>query len=202
MKSSDASIRKTIMKQKRRVKRFTVKGKTVVFRHPCWGDIDGLMRHTNGLYKNSLKEPLWLPTRECSKLDIMDSLSTMLKREELGNSFQLVVEVDGRISGQGFIDLRKGQFGEGYASLGLNLAKSARRMGIGTRLMGTLVREAKRRKLHGILLDVAAANPAMKLYEKCGFKEVGRRPHYIKSNFGKEPFEKRPDLLTMVKMLD
>ena len=184
------------------VARFEVKGKTVVFRHPVWKDVDPFMEYMNGVYRESLEQPVWMPAAEIDRDKACDRVSALLKREALGRSHHLMVDVDGQLAGQGWIDMPTGQFGEGYATLGINLARAARRMGIGTRLMVMLEEEARRRKLHGIILDVADANPAMKLYEKCGFKEIGRRPHYISSNAGKEPFEKRPDLVQMLKKLD
>jgi len=55
-----------------------------------------------------------------------------------------------------------------------------RRIGIATKLMEVLVREAKKHGLKLIVLDVYENNyPARALYKKFGFKEVGRVPKAI-----------------------
>ena len=56
---------------------------------------------------------------------------------------------------------------------------SARRRGVGTALVMALIEEGKRRDLDVIMLEVRAANsPAIALYEKLGFVEVGRRKNF------------------------
>ena len=67
---------------------------------------------------------------------------------------------------------------EGYIS---NVAVSPkyRRLGIGEGLMRTLERRARERKLSFLTLEVRASNhAAVSLYEKCGYKTVGRRKNY------------------------
>ena len=62
---------------------------------------------------------------------------------------------------------------------------SARRCGVGTSLVKALIDEGKRRDLDVIMLEVRASNaPAIALYEKLGFVEVGRR-----RNFYSRPIE-------------
>lgn len=188
--------------QQQVVETFDVNGRTVAFRHPDWKDAKAFHAYANGLHRDALTQHIWMPTSELTEDKAMDSLATLLKKEALGRSFQVFVDVDGELSGHGWIDLHHGQFGEGYATLGVQLAPSIRRMGVGTRLMNVLIQAAKERGQRGIFLTVADANPALELYRKCGFKEVGRRPHYIGTLFGQQPFEERADLLQMLKVLD
>lgn len=63
----------------------------------------------------------------------------------------------------------------------MNLAvlPEARRRGIGERLVLDLVDALKAKEVHSLTLEVRASNEGAKaLYEKLGFAEVGRRPHY------------------------
>ena len=60
------------------------------------------------------------------------------------------------------------------------VAPAARRRGIGEALLARLVREGRGR-LAFLTLEVRAGNaPAIGLYEKLGFREVGRRKNYYR----------------------
>lgn len=67
---------------------------------------------------------------------------------------------------------------EGYIS---NVAVSPdfRRQGIGAALIAELTRRAGRLELAFLTLEARASNaPAIRLYEKMGFRQVGRRKRY------------------------
>jgi ribosomal-protein-alanine N-acetyltransferase len=56
------------------------------------------------------------------------------------------------------------------------VSPAARRQGVGNRLIGELVRQASEQQARLITLEVRASNrPAIALYEKLGFTEVGVR---------------------------
>ena len=58
----------------------------------------------------------------------------------------------------------------------------ARRAGIGERLILSLIEMLKDRGSRSLTLEVRASNtPAISLYEKLGFLQVGRRPNYYRS---------------------
>ena len=66
----------------------------------------------------------------------------------------------------------------------MNLAVSShyRRMGIGENLVSFLVEKLKEREVRSLTLEVRTSNaPAIALYEKTGFVQVGRRPGYYKN---------------------
>ena len=66
----------------------------------------------------------------------------------------------------------------------MNVAVSpdARRRGIGEKLILELVERLKERDSHCLTLEVRASNaPAIALYEKLGFTQVGRRPNYYRN---------------------
>ena len=58
-----------------------------------------------------------------------------------------------------------------------------RRQGIGEKLVNDLVAALKCRQSHCLTLEVRASNaPAIALYEKLGFAEIGRRKNYYRKN--------------------
>ena len=66
----------------------------------------------------------------------------------------------------------------------MNVAVTAdfRRRGIAESLVNALVAELKKLESHSLTLEVRASNtPAQALYEKLGFREVGRRPRYYQN---------------------
>jgi ribosomal-protein-alanine N-acetyltransferase len=58
-----------------------------------------------------------------------------------------------------------------------------RRRGIGERILRAAMRQAARQGAEMMTLEVRVSNDAARrLYEKLGFRVVGRRPHYYKDN--------------------
>ena len=59
---------------------------------------------------------------------------------------------------------------------------SYRRKGIAGELVNALVDALKMRQSHSLTLEVRASNdPAIGLYQKLGFAQVGRRPNYYRT---------------------
>ena len=57
-----------------------------------------------------------------------------------------------------------------------------RRQGVGEKLILSLVEKLKESGSHCLTLEVRASNaPAIALYEKLGFQEIGRRPKYYRN---------------------
>lgn len=69
-------------------------------------------------------------------------------------------------------------FDEGYIS-NVAVSPDCRRQGIGAALIAELTRRAGRLELAFLTLEARASNaPAIRLYEKMGFRQVGRRKRY------------------------
>lgn len=114
---------------------------------------------------------------ELEKICFSDPWSENSIASELDNplSFWLVAEDNGLIAGyvgsQSVLD----------AADMMNLAVSPdyRQQGIGQALVNELTQHLKQNKVIALLLEVRASNhPAISLYEKLGFVQVGRRPKY------------------------
>ena len=63
--------------------------------------------------------------------------------------------------------------------ISIGVAPNLRRNGIAEALVLTMEQELKKSSVVNVFLEVSEVNfPAKKLYEKCGFKPVGKRPKY------------------------
>ncbi len=114
---------------------------------------------------------------ELEKLCFSDPWSENSIASELNNSlsYWLVAEDNGKIAGyvgsQSVLD----------AADVMNLAVSPqyRQQGIGQALITALVEHLQENNVIVLLLEVRVSNaPAIALYEKMGFVQVGRRPKY------------------------
>ncbi len=92
-------------------------------------------------------------------------------------SYWLVAEIDGNVAGyvgsQSVLD--------GADMMNLAVAPEYRRQGIAEALVFALVDHLRQKKVIALLLEVRSSNqPAISLYEKLGFVQVGRRPNYYR----------------------
>lgn len=118
-----------------------------------------------------------LAIAELEKICFSDPWSENSIASELDNplSFWLVAEDNGKIAGyvgsQAVLD----------AADMMNLAVSPdyRQQGIGYALVNGLMQHLQQNNVIALLLEVRVSNtPAISLYEKLGFVQVGRRPKY------------------------
>lgn len=66
--------------------------------------------------------------------------------------------------------------------MNLAVSENFRRRGIGAELICELIKHLKNRGARCLTLEVRASNdPALALYNKMGFKQVGRRPGYYRN---------------------
>jgi ribosomal-protein-alanine N-acetyltransferase len=80
---------------------------------------------------------------------------------------------------QGFVIARV--VGEEWEIENIAVAGSARRRGLGTRLLGELLDLARAKRAAAVFLEVRESNLAARvLYQKWAFLESGRRPGYYK----------------------
>ena len=117
------------------------------------------------------------PIAEIEKLCFSDPWSVNSIGSELKNplSLWIVAEDNGKVAG--YVG---SQTVLGEADM-MNLAvhPDYRRQGIGEELVQQLIYRLKQQGSHILMLEVRASNaPAIALYEKLGFYQVGRRPNY------------------------
>ena len=101
-------------------------------------------------------------------------------------SAMLVADVDGNIAGNcalsGLGNKRRILH---RCSLGIALKKEFWNLGIGTELITYATELAKQIGYEQIELEVVSENDrAIHLYQKCGFCEIGKRPHALKYDDG------------------
>jgi len=86
----------------------------------------------------------------------------------------LVARVEGKVVGGASIHPKTDKHAH-IASYGVFIHKSYRNLGLGTTLTKEFIEIAKKRGLEILQLSVYATNKrAVRIYQKCGFKEAGR----------------------------
>lgn len=90
---------------------------------------------------------------------------------ELQGAFALIAEAGGFVLARVAADEAE--------ILSLAVAPTARRQGLGAALLAAAMAEARARGATAMFLEVAATNrPALALYARAGFREVGTRSNY------------------------
>lgn len=176
------------------VEEFEVDGREVVIRYPRMADAEDLLEHINSLVEEGAK----IARKE--KEDVEGEvawLADQLKNVEKEETVHLVVEYGGKVRGSGSVEKGNGRRSH-VGELGIGLHKEVRGKGIGTRLIKTLMNEAKKRPdVEIVILEVFKNNePAKGLYRKVGFEEAGRVGEGIRYK------DKKIDSITMQKNLD
>ena len=117
---------------------------------------------------------------ELEKLCFSDPWSENSVVSELKNKLALwlVAEEEGRVSGY----IGSQTCGDESDVMNVAVHPDFRRRGIAEALVNRLVEELKAIDSHSLTLEVRASNvPAISLYEKMGFSEVGRRKNYYRN---------------------
>ncbi|KYH39487.1 MAG: GCN5-related N-acetyltransferase [Candidatus Bathyarchaeota archaeon B63] len=95
----------------------------------------------------------------------------------------MVAEVEGRVIASSSITKRRFSCENHVGDVGIIIKSGYRDLGIGTEIMKTLIDQARRMGLEILTLTVFATNKrAIHVYEKVGFREVGRIPKAIYRN--------------------
>lgn len=165
------------MKSGKIIQQFTAKdGREVILRTPKWEDLDDLLEFISSLVDEGAEIMAYQkPTREQEAEWLGRKLASM----EIKKEFPLVAEVDGKVIANSEIRKYTGYISH-VCGLGIGIRDGYRDVGIGTRMMETLISQAKEWGLKLVKLSVFSTNErAIHVYEKVGFKEVGRYPNYI-----------------------
>jgi RimJ/RimL family protein N-acetyltransferase len=152
-------------------------GTAAWLRGPRWEDVDGLLSFINSLVEEDYIE-IAVDTKK-TREEELDWLSRQLVQIEKGEGVMCLAEVDGRVAGNTEITRRRGI--EAHVGvLGISVHRDFRDRGLGTALLETVLDEARSLGLRIVWLTVFATNDrARHVYEKVGFREVGRIPQAL-----------------------
>lgn len=149
-------------------------GQKVVFRTPKWEDVDDLLELINSLVEEGaeISRDAKIESRDAE----VDWLSRALASLEKDEVFYLVAEVNGKVVASSDIHTLRG-YEKHVGVIGIVIKKGFRDLRIGTRMMQTLVNEAKKQSLKVLTLSAFASNKrAIHVYEKIGFVQTGLIP--------------------------
>ena len=117
---------------------------------------------------------------DLEKICFSDPWSENSVASELKNKLALwlVAEEEGRVAGY----IGSQTCGDESDVMNVAVHPDFRRRGMAEALVKTLVAELKAMDSHCLTLEVRASNvPAIALYEKLGFSEIGRRKNYYRN---------------------
>ncbi len=155
----------------RSVLRRRIRGRAVLFRRPCWADLPEFYAMRREFHDDQI-----MATNEAvDPPKAARRLGELLARQAAGSARWLFLFVDGRLSGNGSVDLAAPL----YVTIGLALMKRARGLGLGRLMMELLERDALALGRRRLFLTVYRANTvAYELYKKLGYREVGSREEW------------------------
>jgi len=163
-------------------KLWTKNDQTVVLRSIRWEDLPSLVDFANSLVEDRDIDPdfgILLDRKQTLETEA-DFLGNWMAGVEKGEQVHVVADVDGKLVGNS--DVTRGKFNDEFyhGKLGIALRRDYRDLGIGAEMMKTLIDESRKLGLKTIELETFATNPrAIHVYEKVGFKQVGRIPKKI-----------------------
>ncbi len=148
-------------------------GREVILRVPDWGDVDDMLVLINSLVDEGASI---VHSRKVTREEEVDWLGKTLISVEKGDSIAVCAEVEGTIVASSGLSIRSG-IRDHTGEVGLIVRRDHRDLGIGTAIMETLVKWGREMGLELVVLGVFEGNDrARHVYEKLGFREVGRIP--------------------------
>jgi RimJ/RimL family protein N-acetyltransferase len=158
-------------------------GKKIILRAIRWEDLSQILEFANRLVEERDSNPdlgIILDRRQTLESEAR-WLGEKLASIELGNQVSVVAETEeGTLVGNSEVTRGSSSDEFHHGKLGISVLKEYRNQGIGLEMMKTLVQESQKAGLKTIELEVFANNPqAYHIYEKAGFKQVGRIPKKI-----------------------
>lgn len=150
----------------------TISDKSLIFRYPKPSDLRQMMRVINSLIKEHAQ--IARTTRVTYKEEkawLSDILKSIRKKE----SVVVVAELNGSYVGSCQVIRDSFDVSRHVGTLGIGLAKYARGLGIGKRLVEISLSESKKIGMRLVKLYVFDTNKTGRIfYKRLGFKEAGR----------------------------
>ena len=171
-------------------------GETCLLRRAEESDAKMLIRYLKTVWGETrylMREP------DDISLTVEKERRILRERSESDTGLMLLAEVDGKHAGTASFDaMGKRNRASHRCSVGVTLYKAFWGMGIGTALLGEILRYAKIAGYEQAELEVVSGNgPAVGLYKKLGFEAIGTIPRALKYKDGTYA-----DLLMMIKPLE
>lgn len=146
-------------------------GRKVFLRSLRWEDLDDLLEFINSLVDEGADI---VRTEKATRNDEAEWLRRYLARTEKGEIINCAAEVKGKVVANSEVGKREGRMSH-VGGFGIAIKQGYRGIGIGTKIMQTLIEESRRVGLKILVLEVFDTNKTAKaLYSKMGFKENGR----------------------------
>lgn len=162
----------------------TEKGKEIEIRYPAKTDLKAMWEYINTLSQE--RTFISYQGEEVSLEDEEKFLNSLLEKIANRKAVQLLVVYEEKIIGISDIVMKE-RIEEHIGVFGITIAKSFRGEGIGSKLMGMVISEAKRKllQLEIIILGVFVDNQlAKQMYKNSGFIEYGILPNGVKLENG------------------
>jgi ribosomal protein S18 acetylase RimI-like enzyme len=167
-------------------------GRKVILRSVRWDDLEDLIEFIDSLADEGADI---LRTARVTREEEAEWLGRRLARIDNGELIDAVAEVDGKVVANSEVTKRTGMMSH-IGDFGIGIRSGYRGIGIGTEIMKALIEESRNAGLKILVLDHFASNKhARALYDKMGFKEMGKIPNGICKN------GKYVDLIRMVREL-
>ena len=144
-----------------------------------WEDLDDLLECINFLVEEGA---YIVRTEKATRDEEADWLSKYLARAEKGEIIQCAAEVESKVVANSEVVKKEGSMRH-VGGFGIAIKKGYRGIGIGTKIMETLIEESRKAGLKILVLEVFETNKtARALYGKMGFREDGRIPKGVYKN--------------------
>ena len=152
-------------------------GRKVILRTPRMRDLDNFLEFINSLVDEGAEI---LVEKRTTREAEADWLGKLLADIEKGSAICVAGEVGGKVVANS--EVRRGTGKRSHVgTLGIGIRDGYRDVGIGTEMMRVLVQESRRAGLRLLRLTVFNSNlRARHVYEKAGFREVGKMPKAIR----------------------
>nr|MDO8099197.1 GNAT family protein [Candidatus Njordarchaeota archaeon] len=149
-------------------------GRKVILRALRWDDLDDAMEFANSLVEEGAE--IMLDQKQTREQEV-DWLARALSELEKGEKIYVAAEVDGKLVGNSHVSKPSARRQSHLGVLGIAIRDGYRDIGIGTEMMRILIDQSRKMGLKILILDMFADNGrARHVYEKVGFREVGRIP--------------------------
>jgi RimJ/RimL family protein N-acetyltransferase len=152
-------------------------GRKVTLRTPRWDDLDGLLECINSLVEEGAD--IMIDEKQTRDQEI-DWLARVLSKIEKNERICVAVEAGSKLMGNSEVERLSARHQSHVGILGIAIRDGYRDTGIGTEMMKILIDESRKAGLKILILDVFATNRrARHVYEKVGFREVGKIPRAL-----------------------